>query len=119
MGLIGLVEIQINPKLLARCKHVKENLFRSDINNTILTNNENELMDVIHQGGVLSSVRGKLALFARVSGVDKNMLCRWTWIELFSHDRKIQPIAAYNCTGFRSSGYHNTVYSQQSRYFLK
>ena len=63
VNLIGLVEIQINTELLSRGKDVKENLFKSDVNNTIFTSNRNELIDFRQKGGFLSSVRGKLARF--------------------------------------------------------
>ena len=57
VDLIRLVETQSNTELLARRNCVKENLFRSCVDNTIFTNNENEFTDVIQQGRVLSSVR--------------------------------------------------------------
>ena len=117
--MIGIVETHINPELLSRSKEVKENIFRSDINNTILTNNGNELIDARQQGGVLYSVRGELSRFTRASGVDETMLGRWKWIELFFHERKIRFITAYNCKDSRSSGYHNAIYSQQRHYVLK
>ena len=71
-----LVESQINTELLARGKGVKENLFRHCINSNILTNNENELIDVRHQGRVLSLVRGELDRFNRASGADETLLGR-------------------------------------------
>ena len=79
MDLIAVAEKHINQELLDRGKDVKEKRFRSIINNTILTKNVNELIDVMQKVGVLSSVRGELARFPRVSGVDENMLGRWTW----------------------------------------
>ena len=50
--LIGLVETQINPELLARGKDAKEILFRSVVNNDVFTNTTNELIDFRQQGGV-------------------------------------------------------------------
>ena len=75
---------------------MKENFFRSDLDNTILTNNTNELIEVRHQGRVLSQVRGKLARFTRTSRVDETLLDKWKWIELHSHERKIRFITAFN-----------------------
>ena len=72
--MIRLVETHINPKLLAKGKYVKENLFRSDINKTILTSNTNEFIDVRQQGRVLYSVRGELDRFTRASGADETLL---------------------------------------------
>ena len=80
-----LVETYVNPELLARCKDVKENLFRSDINNTIITNNSNELIDFRQQCRVLSPVRGELVQFTRASEVDETLLGNLMWIDLHSH----------------------------------
>ena len=76
------METYINPELLAKGEDVKENIFMSDTNNIILTNNINESIDSRHQGEVLYSVRGELCRFTRAPGVDKILLGMWIWIEI-------------------------------------
>ena len=57
-----------------RGKGLKENSFKSNLNHTIFTNNDNELVDTKQQDNIISFIRGKLAQFTMFTRIDNPLL---------------------------------------------
>ena len=60
---------------------MKDNLFCSEIHQTIFVNNFNELIGTRQQGGILNSARGNIVKFCIGSGLDELNLGWWSQID--------------------------------------
>ena len=111
--MIAFAETQINSALLSNENYFKDNLFRSEVSNTIFVIVSHELIGLRQQDSVLASVRGEISKFCISSGSDSLDLGRWSWIDFQFPAKKVTMIAAHNCVNSRSTSAIKTVHVQQ------
>ena len=93
--LISLAETQINPSLVTNKNSLNNSLFTNQHVMSILSNNKNELIGRLQQGGVMAAVRVELAKFTCSTGEDPTGIGRWNYVNVSNGAHKCRLVLAY------------------------